>query len=104
MGKSMMKKYKILFLGQNYLLDNMKKLQKYGFYTYRYIEANSADEAISIAMKSIKEKIKKSIKNDNSDPPKLTVDEMEIVDSFGDLEKSGTGFSFYPEDKAQSNE
>ncbi len=69
--------------GQNFVIDLGDGVDKYGFYTTRYVEANTKSAAEDIAVESIKSRtdILKSIKNEKNDPPMLYAEEIEEVDN-----------------------
>ena len=72
---------------------------KYGFYTTRFVEAEDSKEAENIAVEIIKNdnKLKPSVLNEKSNPPKIYVEEIVELDSFDDIKTPGGGYTFYPE-------
>jgi hypothetical protein len=80
-----MKKYKVMLNGQNFVLDLEQGLARHGFYTTRYVYANSKAEAELVAVESVRKRadIMRILKNDRNDPPILyaeEIDEIEYID------------------------
>jgi hypothetical protein len=73
-----MKPYKVMLNGQNFYLNLGEGLAKHGFYTTRFVNANSKSEAELMVIESIRKKddIKKRLKNDINDPPMLYAEEI----------------------------
>jgi hypothetical protein len=94
-----MQTYKIALNGQNFLLDINYGAKKYGFYTTRIVKALSPSEAERIAVQVIysDSKLKGSIKNDSSDPPNISVNEIEEILELPDDEMN-QHYMFYSEE------
>lgn len=91
-----MKKYRILINGKDFTLKGENK--KYGFYTTRYIEGHSEDEATKKALNLIREELKdKVVKNPAENQPEMFVEEIVELESFEDALVPGTGFTWHPQ-------
>ena len=66
-----MKKYKVFVRGQNFLINLDGVNQKMGFYTTRFIEAESEEAAEYAVMDMLRcdPKLVKGVLNERSDPP-----------------------------------
>jgi len=73
-----MKKYKVMLNGQNFVIDLGEGQARHGFYTTRYVDANTKAEAEDIVIASINNRsdIKENIKNESNDPPMLYAEEI----------------------------
>lgn len=71
-----------------------------GFYTSRFVEAESEEEAENKAMDMWRNdpKLIKSVLNKKSDSPMMYTEEIEELRSFKGHPISGTGFAFYDEE------
>jgi hypothetical protein len=92
-----MSKYKVMLEGKNFLLNLEGSTRKYGFYVTRYVEANDPEQAELNAVKIIREdrELRKSVKNDRSDPPMIYLESIDELNSFEGIHVPGTGFTFY---------
>jgi hypothetical protein len=95
-----MAKFHVFLNGTNFWLKFGGKPGRFGFYTTRFIQADSAEQAELLAVELIREDeaLRNNLLNDASDPPKITLERIEEVDSFGDHKPPGAGYAFYPED------
>jgi hypothetical protein len=93
-----MNKYRILLNGQNLLVYLEGSLQRLGFYTTRFVEGNTPDEARSIALDVIGKdaELKEMVFNDLDDPPVFLIEELKELNSDMELQ-TNPGFSFYVE-------
>src|SRR6266542_154074 len=73
-----MKKYSVLVRGENFLIKVEGEDQKLGFYTTAFVEAKDEDEASKKAVDLLRDdqEFKRSVSNDQSDPPLMFVDEI----------------------------
>ena len=96
-----MRKYKVLLEGSNFIIESDKGPTKMGFYTTRFVEANSPQEAEKLSIELIQNdsQLKNSITNEGSDPPLINLDSIEELSNFGDNKVPGKGYTFYPEEK-----
>lgn len=94
-----MKKYKVLVRGQNFLLDLNGQVEKVGFYTTRFVEAENEGQAEdnAISMLRADSKLCDVVLNPQSDTPMLFVEEITQLDSFEGVGVPGAGFTFYRE-------
>ena len=96
-----MKKYKVVLEGRNFILKSDKGPTKMGFYTTRFVEATSPEEAENLSIELIRKDsdLKNVILNERSDPPTIILDSIEELSIFGDNSVPGTGYTFYPEEE-----
>ena len=92
-----MQKYSILINGTNVFLKIDGDIGRYGFYTTRYVEAMNDKEASAMVMNLIKNELEAISLNNPDDPPILKMEEIDLLDSFGDIKTPGAGFSLYKE-------
>lgn len=93
-----LKKYCVVVNGENIYLD-MGKVERYGFFTERWVEAENPKIAADLALVHVEQELVKGnrLRNRLEDPPSLLIDEIHEVSSFGDNIVPGKGFSFYPD-------
>ena len=99
-----LKKYKVLVRGENFLMNIDDVNQKVGFYTTRFVEAESEEEAENKVIDILRNdpKLIKSVLNKKSDSPMIYVEEIEQLKSFKGHPINGTGFAFYTEKAIES--
>lgn len=92
-----MRKYRVLINGENFLLNFDGRVQKMGFYTNRFVEADNPEDAEQVAIEMMRreDKLKQIVLNDQNDPPKLFVEEIAEVEQL----ETQQGLSFYSEDE-----
>jgi hypothetical protein len=86
--------------GKNIVLRGREQ-EKLGFFTTRWVEASNQQEAERLAIDFVNEELASlsAVGNPKDDPPKLVVEKIRKVDSFGDVPVPGKGFSFYRDDR-----
>lgn len=94
----MKKKFRILVEGQNYTFISNNTREKFGFFTTRFVEADNSSEAEDIVLQLINDELKQIAWNDLNDPPVISIDEIEIISSFENIDVPGFGFTFYKEE------
>ena len=92
-----MKKFKVLIEGRNFVIEENNKCKKYGFFTTRFVQAEDAFHAETIALDLIRNELNNVVLNEQVDPPMLHVEAINEVASFGGNLVPGTGFSWYIE-------
>ena len=95
-----MKKYILLLNGQNFWLNLDGEPKRIGFFTTRFIQAKSEEEAENLGVQMIREDKELFLRllNDNLDPPMIFVDEIEEIEPFNGIEHPDLGYAFYPEE------
>ena len=91
------RKYRVLINGQNFLLNIDGEIQKTGFYTTRFVEAQDAKQAETVAIELIKSdsKLADIVLNKRGDTPMLHIEEVEEVKRL----RSQVGYAFYSEEE-----
>jgi hypothetical protein len=93
-----LKKYRVFLNGQNLFIELGGNVQKVGFYTSRFVNANSKEQAESLAIDLIIEdaRLLTMMRNAFKDPAVFLAEGVSEIeeDSNG---ASGTDFVFYPE-------
>jgi len=94
-----MKKYRVMLEGKNFSLSSDEVVQKHGFYTTLYVEANNPEEAELKAVNMIKtdKKLTDLVKNDNTDVPMIYLDEIVEIRSFDENNILEIGYTFFIE-------
>ena len=84
--------------GQNFWLKLEDGAKRYGFFTVRYVEAESATQAESVAVQLLRDDptLQKAL-NERSDPPMIYAEEV-TRDFERPSEYGNSGYTFYPED------
>jgi hypothetical protein len=88
--------FRVLINGRNFHLKRDGKPEHLGFYTTRFVNAESQEEVEALAVESIRKDtwLKESTFNSKDDPPMLYAEEIEAVGN--QSQREVTGFSFYP--------
>lgn len=83
-------------LGENFLATIDEKKAKYGFFTYRVVEAEDPNAAEKDAMKLLREdeKLRGITENTPDDPPTMRVDETYEIDKREDFDDAA-GFIWF---------
>lgn len=95
-----MKKYQVMLKGCNFRINLEGIVQKLGFYTTRWVEANNPEEAELQAVTLVKNDgdLRAAVKNKAEDPPTIYIAEIIEVADFDDVQVPGAGYSFYAEE------
>ena len=93
-----MAKYSVFIRGENLFIEIDGKIGRYGFYTTRYVEAEDENAATSIVLELIQKELAKVSLNDSTDAPLLEMEEIQEIESFGDIKPPGSGFSLFKEE------
>ena len=97
-----MKRFKLKFHGENFLLNLDGELKKYGFYATKFVKAENPQEAEKIAIILIRQypNLRNTLSNESTDRPKINLDEIKEINFLKfSSKKSTTDFTFYPEDE-----
>ncbi len=99
-----MKAYRVLINGRNFRIRSGDDIEYLGFFTTRFVRANSVNEAELLAVDLIKADtwLQKSTLNSKDDPPMLFADEIDEVE--GIPEDSDSGFCFYSAKEDEESE
>lgn len=86
--------------GRNFRITLEGVVQKLGFYTTRWVEANDPKEAELQAVALVKNdtELRAAVRNEPEDPPTIFLEEVTEVVDFEDVKVPGAGYSFYNED------
>ncbi len=93
--KRKMRKYKVIVEGSNLSISLDGKAGKYGFFTTRFIEAPNMKDAETLALTMLRDELKSAVLNDISDPPVISVDEIQEINDFDRKLFPGSGFTWY---------
>jgi hypothetical protein len=86
--------YKVRIIGKNFLLATNRGPHKVGFYTERYVQAESTANAEIAAINLLrKDSGLANVVNEKDDQPMMYVDDIEQVSEM----LNQPGFAFYPE-------
>jgi hypothetical protein len=92
-----MSHYRVRLSGKNFLLKFEDRLQRVGFFTTRFVEAQDSSAAENAGVGLLRSEGRLKPMNDQSDPPRVFVDEVEEVTS-DDVPSVVEGFTFFPEE------
>lgn len=93
------KQYKVFLAGRNYLMRFDDEVEKVGFFTTRWIDSSSLEDAKRQAIELIKSELQDLVLNKHSDPPKIIVESVSVVDPSERNLSQGRGFTWYGEDE-----
>ena len=100
--ENLMKRFKVKLHGENFLLNLVGELKKYGFYATRFVKAENPQKAekIAIILTHQNPNLRDSVLNENADRPTINLEEIKEVGFLKFFaKKSTTDFTFYPEDE-----
>jgi hypothetical protein len=91
--------YKVMINGRNFLVEMDGRVAKYGFYTFRFVEAADPTAAEYAAVQMIREtqRLRGLIRNASEDPPVMDVTSIDEVETLPPLEEREPGFVWYEE-------
>lgn len=97
-----MKHFRALVRGEHFRIDLSGERRHLGFFVTRFVAAADADLVRAVALQAVRtdEKPVPLVLNDDDDPPRLFVDELEEVSAV-DVPDVEPGFAFF-DDRAQS--
>lgn len=97
-----MPRFRVMLNGQNFLLAREQGAVRMGFFTSRFVEAATPDEAQVLAVQTIRDdpKFAGIVLNDEADPPTILAKEIQEVET--DATEVGAdypnqGYTFYEE-------
>ena len=95
-----MKKYQVMLKGCNFRIELEGVVQRLGFYTTRWVEANNPEEAEMQAVALVKNDgdLRVAVRNKPEDLPTIHLDEIIEVADFENIQVPGAGYSFYVEE------
>ena len=95
-----MLKYRALLKGTNFFLNSGGKVCRHGFFTTRFAEADTTEEAEEIAVQLIRDDrvLKAAVLNDVAAPPTIYLKEIDELASFDGVVPPREGYPFHPED------
>jgi hypothetical protein len=95
-------KFRVLLEGANLLME-MQGIERLGYFTTRYVEAEDGDEAAAQALDLVRNELHStgSLLNEIDDPPLVSVSEITQIASFRGIRVPGKGFTFFPEDESE---
>jgi len=67
-----------------------------GFYTTRFVEADTSENAENLAVQLIREEttLRQAAINEKSDPPIIYAEDIELLETFEGGSMPGTGYTF----------
>lgn len=91
------RKYSVVIEGENLLMD-LQGVQRFGFFTTRYVAAADIERASQGAIDLAREELlaQRCLLNEHGDNPIIKVSQILQIDSFSGLNVPGKGFTFYP--------
>lgn len=98
-----MNKYKVLLNGSNFWMKIDSQTKLMGFYTTRYLEADTPELAEEFAVQLIRAdaKLREAVVNDKSDPPMIHAEEVILLQTFEGTEPPGSGYTYFYDDESQ---
>ena len=92
-----MNKYRVVIHGRNYLIKLDDMIERMGFYTTRYVEAENEGLAESKAVALIQndDKLGQVVLNAPDNPPVLYAEEILELENFEGVNPPGAEYSFY---------
>lgn len=97
-----MRKFGVMIGGENFLVRfDGDEPRKFGFVTWRFVEAANESDAESIAVASLREdqSLQTIVLNTRDDSPVLNVEEINELVSFDGIENLSPGLIWYDPEK-----
>jgi hypothetical protein len=94
--KEVLRIFMVRVEGRNFLLEFQDKIDKFGFYATRTIEAANEKAAEFAAMDVSRAELNKIVKNERTDPPMMYSDELWEVEKFDGKKE---GYAFFPDEE-----
>jgi len=95
--RAQMKKYKVLVKGNNYKTVVGNRTQEFGFHATRFVEAKDYIAAKMRVLELVLEELEQIVFNNQAGSPVIEVPQFIEVESFGDHDVPGSGFTWYVE-------
>jgi hypothetical protein len=92
-----MSHYRVLLSGQNFLVPFEGQVQRLGFFTTRFVEAESAEEAKHAALALLRGDERLRPLNRREDSPRVFFDEVEEIQP-SEVPAVTPGFSFFSDE------
>jgi hypothetical protein len=98
-GRQAVTHWRVYLRGENFLLSLDGKPARMGFYTTRFVQANTRDGAEILAVDLIRQDrwLRDSTSNQRTDPPRIFADEIDAVDASA-VPDVAAGYTFFPMD------
>jgi len=96
-----MRKYRVLLQGHNFLCLVNGRQQRLGFYSHIFVEAPDKATAEQRAVEVLQQdaELQGKVLNGRDNPPSMSVEEIEALESFDGYTLPRTGLAFFPEDE-----
>ena len=97
-----MKKYQALINGTNFYIEINGVLDKWGYYTNRYVEATNIEDAELMVMDLIRgiQDLRDGIRNNEDDMPRMHAEEIYEIESFEAVDSIEEGLAWYKENES----
>jgi hypothetical protein len=96
-NKTTMAYFRVLLNGENFWLHMEGRPRCMGFFTTRFVEARTPDEAELAAVDLLRSEGKLKPLNDPSDSPRVFASEIEAIEE-ADVPPVARGFTFFPDE------
>ena len=92
-----MNKYKVSLNGRNFWMEIDGQPKLMGFYTTRFLEADTPELAEHFAVQIVRgdTKLREAVINDKSDPPTIHAEEVVMLQTFEGINLPGAGYTFF---------
>jgi hypothetical protein len=93
-------RYKVMLRGENFKVAVDGSVSRLGFFTTRFVEAETPDGAEHFAVGLVRQDpfLQRAVRNAPSDPPMIYLDSLSEIASFDGHRVPGTGYSWFPDD------
>ena len=94
-----MNDYQVFIHGTNFLVESDLNLEKHGFFTNVYVQADSEEQAELTAIDTLRQNqsLRKLMRNKMGDPPMMFAEEILEISNFDEIEPKQQGLSWYLE-------
>src|SRR5688572_14762202 len=99
-----MNKYKVFINGRNFWMEANGQSKLMGFYTTRFVEADTPENAENLAVDLVRTdaELRKAITNEKSNPPMIYAKDIELLQTSEGVRLPGAGYTFYEEESEES--
>ena len=93
-------KFKVMLRGENFMVALEGPVAKLGFFTTRFVEADTPDAAEHAAVELVRQdtRLRGIVRNAPTDPPMIYLDSLSEIPSFDGCPTPGAGYTWFSDD------
>src|SRR5688572_3577910 len=93
-------KFKVMLRGENFKVALEDSVATLGFFTTRFVEADTPDAAEHAAVEMVRQdtRLQDIVRNAPTDPPMIYLDSLSEIPSYDGYPAPGAGYSWFSDD------